>query len=415
MSPTLRTAVLVAVVAASALVVSATVALLGLVIVLTLLVVDLSFARGAPTCEREINEVMARGVPSPLVVHASSERSGHVRIRQPAVPDLAVEPPEADDTLDGRIVPRRRGRHTLPAVATRSVGPLGLGAWYRTVAEPVTVDVYPDLPAARQLAQAVRLGRFRAPGSRTRGPLGLGTDFESVRDYEPDDDIRQVNWRASARIGRAMSNQYRVESERDVILLVDAGRLMASPLGSATRLDVALDALAAVALVADEVGDRCGVVAFDREIVCSRSPGRTNGGAVVRATYDLETRPVESDYDTAFRSVGSAKRSLVLVLTDLVDEAAARSLLRAVPVLARRHVVVVAGSADPDLTNAVSTDPGDDNDLYRSRVALDVLDRRSRVAARLRHAGAEVIEAAPDKLATACIAAYLRAKGRVRL
>ncbi|MCZ7529817.1 MAG: hypothetical protein M5U31_05440 [Acidimicrobiia bacterium] len=63
----------------------------------------------------------------------------------------------------------------------------------------------------------------------------------------------------------------------------------------------------------------------------------------------------------------------------------------------------------------MSTDPGDDNDLYRSRVALDVLDRRSRVAARLRHAGAEVIEAAPDKLATACIAAYLRAKGRVRL
>ncbi|MCZ7529818.1 MAG: DUF58 domain-containing protein [Acidimicrobiia bacterium] len=308
MSPTLRTAVLVAVVAASALVVSATVALLGLVIVLTLLVVDLSFARGAPTCEREINEVMARGVPSPLVVHASSERSGHVRIRQPAVPDLAVEPPEADDTLDGRIVPRRRGRHTLPAVATRSVGPLGLGAWYRTVAEPVTVDVYPDLPAARQLAQAVRLGRFRAPGSRTRGPLGLGTDFESVRDYEPDDDIRQVNWRASARIGRAMSNQYRVESERDVILLVDAGRLMASPLGSATRLDVALDALAAVALVADEVGDRCGVVAFDREIVCSRSPVAPT--AVPSCGPRTTWRPDPSNPTTTQRFVPWAPRSV---------------------------------------------------------------------------------------------------------
>ena len=90
--------------------------------------------------------------------------------------------------------------------------------------------VYPDLPAARRLALAVRPGRFRESGERSRGPLGLGTEFESIRDYLPDDDIRQVNWPATVRMGRPMSNQYRVEQDRDVICVLDCGRLMAAPL-----------------------------------------------------------------------------------------------------------------------------------------------------------------------------------------
>lgn len=415
MSPTLRAAGAVAVVGAVALLVSPALVVVALAVLLTLTVLDMWLSRPWPTGERSVPTVMARGVAADLTVRAEGPNGATVRVRQPAVPDLAVETPEGDGGIDGRILPRRRGRHTLPAVAVRSVGPLGLGAWTHTLGRPVGIDVYPDLPAARRLALSVRRGRFRAPGRRTRGPLGLGTDFESVRDYEPDDDIRQVNWRASARVGRPMSNQFRVESERDVITLVDGGRLMAAPLGDATRLDVALDALAAVAMVADAVGDRCGVVAFDREVVRSVAPGRNTGNDVIHATHDLEPRPVEADYDRAFRRVASHKRAFVLVLTDLVDEAAARSLLRAVPVLVRRHVVVVAGATDPDLAAAVDRTPATDRDVYRSIVARDVLDHRARTVSLLRSAGAEVLEAPPGRLPAACVAAYLRAKSRLRL
>ena len=93
--------------------------------------------------------------------------------------------------------------------------------------------VYPDVSAARRLVIALRRGRFREPGLRTRGPLGLGTDFESIRDYLPDDDVRQINWIATSRVGRPMSNEYRIEQDRDVVCLLDAGRLMAAPLGNA--------------------------------------------------------------------------------------------------------------------------------------------------------------------------------------
>jgi uncharacterized protein (DUF58 family) len=217
-----------------------------------------------------------------------------------------------------------------------------------------------------------------------------------------------------------MSNQYRVEHDRDVVCLLDTGRLMTAPLLSATgvpltRLDAAIDAVAAVALVADEIGDRCGVIAFDREIRRRVAPRRSGGDAVVRAVFDLEPRSGDSDYELAFRSVGGAKRALVLVLTDLIDEAAAESLLHAVPVLSRRHAVVVASVRDPDLDAAVSTPPASPRDTYAAAIALDVLDARTQVAARLRHAGAEVLEAAPGRLPEVCVGAYLRLKDRARL
>ena len=172
---------------------------------------------------------MARGVRSPLVLEV--EAPGAVRVRQPVPPDLGLAPSEADGRLDASLLPRRRGRHVLPAAAVRVEGRLGLARVTSRRGGDAEVLVYPDLPAAHRLVTAVRQGRFRDPGLLTRGPLGLGTDFESIRDYQPDDDIRQVNWRASARVGRPMSNQYRVEQDRNVICCVDAGRLMSAPRG----------------------------------------------------------------------------------------------------------------------------------------------------------------------------------------
>ena len=248
--------------------------------------------------------------------------------------------------------------------------------------------VYPDLPAARRLALAVRQGRFREQGRLTRGPLGLGTDFESIRDYAPDDDPRQINWRATDRLGRPMSNQFRVEQDREVMLLLDAGRLMASPLEDRTRLDAAVDAAVTVALVADVVGDRCGVVAFDDGIRRRLPPRRAGGDAVVRALFDLEPRPVDADYELAFQTVEGAKRSLIVVFCDLLEEAAARPLVDAVPVLARRHVVLVASVRDPDLDAQLATAPATPLDVYGQAVALDVLAARARVAHGLERAGA---------------------------
>ena len=382
---------------------------------------DTFAVRRRPELTRTLPGILSRGVPANLVVDVDAGGAA-VRVRQPVPPDLDLDPREADGRLAATIVPRRRGRHPVPAPAVRVEGRFGLGRVHHQGSEGGEVLVYPDMPAAHRLVTSVRQGRFRDPGVLTRGPLGLGTDFESIRDYLPDDDIRQVNWRATARTGRPMSNQYRVEQDRNVICCIDAGRLMGAPVSTTpgtgvplTRLDAALDAAVAVVLVADEVGDQAGAVAFDNTVRRRLAPRRRGGQAVVSAIFDLEPTTADSDYELAFRQVGGGKRSLVIVFTDLLEEGAARSLVEAMPVLARRHHVVVAGVRDPDLDRAVRTPPAQVRDVLAASVVVEALDSRARVAAQLTRAGAEVLEAPPDTLAASCVGAYLRAKARSRL
>ncbi len=421
MTPTPRAALALALVAVSLLVLPVPVAILLAVALVAATTVDVWWVRRPPEVVRHTPTHLARGVPAAF--RLEPVEPVRIRVRQPLPPDLQLEPAQAYGPLAGQLVARRRGRHTLPAPVARRTGPLGLAAWTHQVGEAADVLVYPDLPAARRLASAVRAGKFRDEGLRRRGPLGLGTEFESVRDYVPDDDIRQVNWRATARLGRPMSNQYRIERDRDVVCVIDCGRLMAAPFlaGSVgggrdrTRLDAALDAAVAVAAVADVLGDRCGAIAFAGEVLRSLPPRRAGARDVVSALFDLEPVPVESDYELAFAQIRGVKRAFVLVFTDLLEESAAQPLVEALPVLARRHAVAVAGSADPDLDAAVRSEPHVPGDVYRAAVALDVLAARVRAAARLQHAGATVVEAPPAILAASCVRTYLRAKWLARL
>ncbi len=375
-------------------------------------IADASLISRSPVIEAEVPPTLSRGVAAPFSVAASSRFARSLRLRQPAPPDLALEPAEGGAPLHGTVTALRRGRHSMAAAGARLEGPLGLAAWYRRGGGEHEVRVYPDLPAARRVVAAVRQARFRDQGLSRRGPLGLGTEFERVREYSPDDDIRQVNWLATARLARPMSNDYRLETDRDVVALLDCGRLMAAPAGSGTLLDASLDAVTALGAVADELGDRFGAIAFDRELRHQLPPRRAGGAIAVHRLFDLEPTDDDSDYTRAFQRVEGAKRAFVVVFTDLLEEIAAAPLIEAVPILAKRHSVAVATVADADLEAAVSTPPAAALDAYRAAVAVDVLEARRRVVARLRHAGAQVVEAPVGALGAACARAYLRAKSR---
>ncbi|MCU1452271.1 MAG: hypothetical protein JWN46_417 [Acidimicrobiales bacterium] len=384
----------------------------GFVVVATL--VDAWFARRPPAAERTLPTDVARGVPNAFAVTVHAAPGTRADVRQPQTADVRFTPSIGRGGLTGTFTARRRGRHRLEPVAVRVHGPLGLGRWDHAVGGEVDVRSHPDLPGARRLAVAVRRGRFRDPGLRP-GELGLGTEFETVRDYAPEDDVRRINWAATERVGRPMANQYREDTERDLWCLIDAGRLMTAPIDERTRLDVALDVVAAVAAVADAVGDRVGAVAFDAEVRRSLPPRRSGGEGLLRALYDLEPRPVDSDHDLAFHRVGSAKRALVVVCTDLLEEAASGPLLEAMPVLVRHHAVLVVTAADPDLVRAVTVDPLTAVDVHAASVADDLLAARDRVVRSLGTLGCVVVDAAPDRLPSAAVAAYLTLKSRARL
>ena len=418
MTPTRRAAGILVLVALAAVVlpVSPTVALLAASCLVGVCAVDAWLVRRQrPSARVSEMGTVARSATVPLRVEVDIGTVAWCRVLQPAPPELEVVPAEATGTvLDADVVGRHRGVHTLGPAVVRFAGPLGLVKADRRVGSDTAVTVLPDLPTARRLAAARRRGRSDEEG-RLSNRLGLGTEFESIRDYSPDDDVRQINWVASSRAGRPLSNQYRVDENRDLVCLVDHGRLMAGPLPQGTRLDVALDALAALVVAAEDAGDRVGTVAFAGSVTRVLAPRRRNAENVVRSLFDLEPHDTEAAYDEAFQTVAGRKRALVCLFSDLMDEAAARSLTDALAVLTRRHAVLVATASDPQLV-AASLPRGDHPfDVVRSSVAVDLLAGRKRALAALAARGAVVVEADGDRLGPACVSAYLRLKQRARL
>jgi uncharacterized protein (DUF58 family) len=395
----------------AALVVPAPIVVASVTFLLAAIATDAWLVRRPVSVSVELPPILSRGVPAPISVAADGPR---VRIYQPGTADLLLERQEDARHLQTAMRAVRRGEHRLPAAATRTTGALGLGSWHHRAGTSHTVVVYPDMPAARQLAMQVRLGHFREEGRRTRGPLGLGTDLESIREYQPDDDIRQVNWSATARMGTPMSNTFRVEQDREVMCILDCGRLMAAPIAGRTRLDAAVDAVAAMAAVADTIGDRIGVVAFAERVIRRLTPRRDGGEAVVKAIFDLEPRTVDSDYELAFRVAAASKRAFILILTDLLEETAAIPLVEGMGVLARHHFVTVASVIDDEIAAMISEPASSTAEALRTAAAVEVMEARGRVGAALRSRGATIIEAAVGSLSSRCVGAYLRAKATAR-
>jgi uncharacterized protein (DUF58 family) len=328
-------------------------------------------------------------------------------------------PPGATLTATATIHPARRGRFTPTVLTLRVDGPLGLAARQSALAVPGTLRVHPSFRSKDEAELRIRKARVLEVGLRSAQGLGGGTEFDQLREYSVDDEFRRVDWAATARAGKPIVRTYRAERNQTVLVLLDNGRVMAGRVDGVPRVEHAMDAVMMLTAVATGLGDRCGVVAFDRTVRAAVPPSsaRTQLGRVVEALYDLEPALIESDYAGAFaETLGRfRRRTLLVVLTDLVGPAVEEWLVPALPLVLRDHVVVVGAVRDPDVARWATATPGDVSDAYRRAAAVAALDERRRTVARLRGLGATVVDAAPGTLATALADTYLRVKATGRL
>lgn len=317
------------------------------------------------------------------------------------------------------LTPRRRGRFELAEISIRSEGPLSLLARQRAVPAPGVLRVHPPFRARDEAELKIRRARILEVGLRSVRGQGGGTEFESLREYGADDQFRHIDWAASARSGRAIVRTYRPERNQTVIVLLDNGRLGAAQVAGVPRIEHSLDAAIMLTAVASRLGDRIGLVAFDAAVRAIVPPARRRDQVTrfTEAVYDLEPALVESDYQSAFTEtlVRFRRRSMLVLLSDLSEQAVTEMLLPALPLLVRRHVVVVGAVDDPEVRRWAAAPPADEVDAYRQAAALDALARRQRTAARLRGMGAVVVDAEPGKLAPALADAYLEVKATGRL
>ncbi len=362
------------------------------------------------------------------VVVNTAHRTARLVVADALWPSLGAERRRVSAVLPGggrlrartRLRPTRRGRFPLRDVTVRSGGPMRLAARQATRAVPGGLRVMPAYPSRDEVLRRIRVPRVLEVGMRSIRTSGGGTEFDQLRDYRPDDEFKRINWPATVRLGRPIVQQYRAERNQNVVLLLDNGRVMAGTVGDVPRVEHAMDAVLGVVQAATRLGDRVGMLAFDRQVRAIVAP--TNGkGQLARAAeamYQLESEYSESAYQVAFATATQRfrRRSLYIVLTDLVEAVVEQALLPALPIITRRHLVVIAAVQDPMV---VAWAKGGEHqwvgDAFREAAAVNAMAQRARAVARLRAAGAVVVDAEPGRLAVDLVDTYLELKASGKL
>lgn len=364
-------------------------------------------------------------------VRSESRRTLRLAVADDLAPSLRARarrfatkvPPGGVARVSTTVTPLRRGRFDLEQLTVRIEGRLGLGARQRAVPLHTTLRVHPPFRSRDEAELKIRRARILEVGIRSARGLGGGTEFEQLREYGPDDEFRRIDWTATARTGRTIVRTYRSERNQNVLVLLDNGRTMAGRVDGVPRVEHAMDATMMLTAVATRLGDRCGLVTFDRHVRSIVAPARHTDqvARVTEAMFALEPELAESDYSSVFAEVVARfrRRSMLVLLTDLVDQAVEASLLPALTLISRTHLVVVASVRDPQVEAwAAGDDLGDldpDEAAYRQVAAVEALAVRRRTAARLRGRGVTVVDSAPGRLSSDLADAYLLVKRNGRL
>lgn len=379
---------------------------------------------------RDAPPAFSVGHPSEVTYRWRNDAPRPARLRLREVrPDLlgGPQPPrwiripargEARETVP--VAPARRGRTTGAGGFTLdSTGPLGLGLRRDWIALPWDVAVYPPLVTVRLQASVARAQQRREQGLTPLRRLGEGRLFESLRDWVSGDDLRHIDWKATARRGKVITRQYEAERRQHVLLVLDLGRLLTEEIAGVSRLEYVVRAALELAYAAVQHDDNVGVMAFADGVQHFVAPQR--GRLALQRVLDVLTRVepqlVEPDYPGAFRYVAARnrKRALTVLFTDVIDRFASDALVANVATLRPRHLPLAVTLRNPELDRVAGLRPASAHDAFRKAAAEELLRAREEALGRMRHAGVVVLDVPPERAAEGVVAKYLELKRRGRL
>ncbi|MDL4776019.1 DUF58 domain-containing protein [Actinomadura xylanilytica] len=360
-----------------------------------------------------------------LIVENLGRRRVKARLRDVWPPSAAATPratrvdvPAGERRrVEMTLAPTRRGDRAAVTVVVRSAGPLGLAARQLSRPAPWTVRVLPAFPSRRHLP--AKLAKLRElTGNHVALIRGQGTEFDSLREYVDGDDVRSIDWRATARRADVVVRTWRPERDRRIYLVLDTGRTSAGRVGDIPRLDCSMDAAMLLGALASRAGDRVDLLAYDRR-VRARVEGASRTDllpSMVHAMAPLEPELIESDAAGMVSALMSRvrQRCLVVLLTELNTAAIEEGLLPLLPRLTARHLVMIAAVSDPRV-GEMAAGRGDLAAVYDAAAAERARGERRRLTAELRSYGVEVVDAPPAEIAPALADAYLALKAAGRL
>jgi uncharacterized protein (DUF58 family) len=380
--------------------------------------------------KRELPQRLSIGRDNPVMLAVTSANTDaiiQIRDYYPAEFGVSTQtlsatvPVNTTQELTYTVHPSGRGEFSWGNIQVRQLGSWGL-AWHDwQIPQSLSVKVYPDLVGLRSLT--IRLTLQSSGSIRQSRRMGVGTEFAELRNYRTGDDLRFIDWKATAR--RTAGNTpplVRVlepEQEQTLIILLDRGRLMTAQVQGLQRFDWGLNATLSLALAGLHRGDRVGVGVFDRQMHTWIVPerGQSHLGKLIDYLTPIQPVLLESDYLGAVTNVvqRQTRRALVVVITDIVDVTASTELLAALSRLAPRYLPFCVTLRDPLVDSLAHTFTQDVTAAYSRAVALDLLAQRQVAFAQLKQKGVLVLDAPANQITDQLVERYLQLKARNQL
>ncbi len=376
--------------------------------------------------ERKVGRIASLRAPHPVAITISHQ--GHSRrllwIRDGLPAELEAQPaeftlqlePQSRTTVDYALTARRRGAFALRTVHVRARSQWGL--WQRLFDYPAedSLAVYPDMKQLAKYAILARRNRLDLMGLRSSRKLGQDNEFERLRDYALDDNYKHIDWRTSARRGRLTVKDFQRNQSQRLVFLVDCGRMMTNEAAGLSMLDHALNASLMLSYVALSHGDAVGLLCFSDEVHGYQPPrgGMRQMNRLLHASFDRFPRLVESRYDLAFMYLAQhcRKRTLVVLISNLIDEVNAHQIRDHLRSAAGRHLTLAVLLRDRQLFHEADAPHPQEGQLFRTAAAAEMLTWRRQVIRQMTNQGALALDVFPEDLAAPLVNRYLDIKTR---
>ena len=382
--------------------------------------------RGALSIKRQALKIVSLQKRHDVDLHIVNHRRRRLRfeLKDDIPQEFSAYPEKFDIRLKSQtrmsfryqLTASRRGEYHLGRVHVRFRSLLGL--WHRYVNYPIqsTLNVYPDMKQLGEYAILARTNRLSLMGVKRTRKVGQDNEFERLRDYSVDDNFRHIDWRATARRNKLTVKDFQVNQSQRLIFMLDCGRMMTNDTQGISLLDHSINAMLMASYVALRQGDSVGLICFSDRVHSYVPPrgGMKQMNQLLHSVFNRHPQMVESRYDEAFLYLRThcLKRSLVVMISNVIDEINAMQVEQYLATLVGRHLPMGVLLRDHRLFDAADTRPTQPLEAFTAAAAAEIVSWRHQLLVDLTHRGVLALDVYPEDMTAPLVNQYLQIKAR---
>jgi uncharacterized protein (DUF58 family) len=315
-----------------------------------------------------------------------------------------------------QLRPTKRGEYHFGALNVFVSGAIGFASRRYRFALDTTVPVYPSYLQMRQYELMAISNRLTELGIKKIRRIGHNREFEQIKEYVSGDDIRTVNWKATARKNSLMVNHYQDEKSQAVYSVIDKGRVMKMPFRGMSLLDYAINASLVISNIAIRKEDKAGLLTFNHKIstVLPASKVHSHMQKILELLYNQKTGYKESNFDKLYSQIRRSitQRSLILLYTNFETLSSLERQLPYLKAIAHNHLLVVLFFENTELRDLLHMPAANTEEIYLKTVAEKFAFEKKQIVKELSRYGIHAILTAPEDLTVNTINKYLELKSR---